>query len=101
MSKPSAILAMLMCTLNILAQTPNSDGVVKNNIVDENLSNKGYLTLGVRNTISMFNGGNIGYTGLGVGGHFRIPITPRINTEWYGDYISSDLGGLDIMLIII
>lgn len=53
-----------------------------------------YLSFGVRNTFSVFNGGNFDYVGMGVGGHFRIPIIDRINTEWYGDYINNNIGGM-------
>jgi hypothetical protein len=43
------------------------------------------FSLGVRSTYNTFShDGN----GLGVGGHFRIQLTDRINTEWFADYMS-------------
>ena len=43
-----------------------------------------YLTLGLRSTFSTFSDdGN----GIGSGGHIRIPITKKVNTEWFADYI--------------
>lgn len=54
----------------------------------------GFVTLGLRNTFSTFNGGSFDYNGMGIGGHFRLPITPRINTEWYADYITNNIGNL-------
>ncbi len=53
-----------------------------------------YFTLGLRNTISTFNDNSFEYNGMGIGGHFRIPIVERINTEWYADYITNNIGGL-------
>ena len=52
----------------------------------------GYFSLGVRNTFSAFShdGKEFGY---GAGGHFRIQIIDRVNTEWYGDVISTDIKG--------
>ncbi len=47
----------------------------------------GTLSLGTRNTVSMFNDDNA--IGKGVGGQFRIQLNNRINTEWYFDYITS------------
>lgn len=49
------------------------------------LPSKGMFSLGVRTTHNSFShDGN----GLGAGGHFRIQLTDRINTEWFADYIS-------------
>ncbi len=49
------------------------------------LPTKGMFSLGVRSTYNSFShDGN----GLGAGGHFRIQLTDRINTEWFADYIS-------------
>lgn len=53
-----------------------------------------YFTLGLRNTLSTFNGGSFDYNGMGIGGHFRVPIIERINTEWYADYITNNIGGI-------
>jgi len=63
-------------------------------MVDNPFTKSGYLGFGVRNTFSVFNGGNFDYVGMGIGGHFRIPITQRINTEWYADYISNNIGNM-------
>ncbi len=52
----------------------------------------GYFYLGVRNTISAFSDDNA--YGFGYGGQFRIRVTNRINTDWYADYITTDIGGL-------
>jgi hypothetical protein len=52
----------------------------------------GHFSLGVRNTVSMFS--DDGATGFGYGAQFRIRVLQRINTDWYGDYITTDIGGL-------
>lgn len=54
----------------------------------------GFLTLGVRSTISTFNDGSTDYAGYGVGGHFRLPFSTRINSEWYADFITNNIGNL-------
>lgn len=51
----------------------------------------GNFSLGLRNTLSAFNHGqnNVGY---GIGGHFRIQLADRVNTEWYADILPSTIG---------
>lgn len=50
------------------------------------------IELGIRNTYSLF--GNLGNVGTGFGGQFRIKPGERWNTEWYLDYIKTDIDGL-------
>lgn len=50
------------------------------------------LELGIRNTYSLF--GELGNVGTGLGGQFRIKPGERWNTEWYLDYIKTDIDGL-------
>lgn len=52
----------------------------------------GHFSLGVRNTVSAFS--DAGATGFGYGGQFRIRVLQRINTDWFADYITTDIGGL-------
>lgn len=49
----------------------------------------GWLSLGVRNTMSVF--GDEG-TGMGAGGQFRLRLTRAVNSDWYYDYISINIG---------
>jgi hypothetical protein len=58
----------------------------------ERAASSGEMSLGMRSTISLF--GNNGYTGIGAGGHWRLRLGDRLNTEWFGDYITTDIGGL-------
>ncbi|MCG9910544.1 MAG: hypothetical protein MH137_04505 [Flavobacteriales bacterium] len=51
----------------------------------------GNLSLGVRSTVSTFSHGKFDETGIGSGGHFRLQLTDRINTEWYFDYLHTDI----------
>ena len=48
-------------------------------------SNGGYVSVGGRSTLSAFDSDGLG---LGSGGHLRVQINNRVNTEWMFDYIS-------------
>lgn len=52
----------------------------------------GILSFGVRSTVSTFNGGEFGNTGFGYGGQFRLQFANNVNTDWYLDYITSNVG---------
>ncbi|HYG51512.1 MAG TPA: outer membrane beta-barrel protein [Flavobacteriales bacterium] len=49
----------------------------------------GSFELGMRNTVSLF--GNNNTAGFGTGGQFRIMLGKQLNTEWFADYIQTDL----------
>lgn len=49
----------------------------------------GYFQLGVRNTLSAFS--DDGAAGFGYGGQYRIRVSKRINTDWYADYITTNI----------
>lgn len=50
-----------------------------------NEDNAGWLSLGARSTISLFDHDG---TGIGTGGQFRIQLSNKVNTDWFADYIS-------------
>ena len=53
----------------------------------------GELEWGVRSTGSMFSGsGN--YFGIGAGFQIRYRVTDRLGSEWFADWITTDIGGL-------
>ena len=52
----------------------------------------GKLMLGMRSTISAFS--DAGYVGMGTGGQFRLRFGSRMNSDWFADYITTDIGGL-------
>ena len=52
----------------------------------------GIFSLGLRTTASAFNGGELSNLGTGVGGQFRLQVADRINTEWFLDYITGEVG---------
>ena len=60
----------------------------------DSLSKKesGKLMLGMRSTMSAFS--DDGANGMGVGGQFRIKFGSRLNSDWFLDYITTDIGGL-------
>jgi hypothetical protein len=49
----------------------------------------GNFELGMRQTLSLF--GNNNTFGYGTGGQFRLMMGKRLNTEWFADYIQTDL----------
>lgn len=55
-------------------------------------SESGYFSLGMRNTMSAFS--DDGAYGFGYGGQFRIRVLSRVNTDWYMDYITTDIAGV-------
>lgn len=59
-------------------------------------SNKeaGMFSLGLRNSVSLFNGGGTTGPGFGTGGQFRIRFGKQINTEWYADFFSTNIEDL-------
>lgn len=52
----------------------------------------GMFSLGMRTTVSTFNSHHDESTGLGVGGQFRLQFADRVNSDWFFDYIKSDVG---------
>lgn len=51
----------------------------------------GTLSLGGRTTVSLFNDHKNEMTGTGVGGQFRLRFSDAVNTDWFFDYITSDI----------
>lgn len=52
----------------------------------------GKLQLGMRSVLSAFSDNK--YTGMGLGGQFRLKLGNRLNTEWFADYITSNVEDL-------
>lgn len=52
----------------------------------------GIVGFGIRSTISTFNGGDFANNGYGIGGQYRIQIADRVNSEWFLDYLSANVG---------
>lgn len=52
----------------------------------------GMFSLGVRTTLSTFNGHHEESNGFGVGGQFRLQFADRVNSDWFFDYITSEVG---------
>ncbi|MES2836128.1 MAG: outer membrane beta-barrel protein [Bacteroidota bacterium] len=60
--------------------------------VSQSQNEAGQFSLGMRSTLSLF--GDHGKTGIGTGGQFRIRVHKNINTDWFTDYITTDIAGL-------
>ena len=52
----------------------------------------GLFSLGMRTTVSAFNGHDDESPGFGIGGQFRLQFADRVNSDWFFDYITSDIG---------
>jgi len=52
----------------------------------------GDFSIGIRNTISTFT--DAGSTGMGAGGQVRVRVSKHINTEWFADYIGTNIQNL-------
>lgn len=81
------ITIVLLPALQLWAQTK------RERILDKIFYEKqgGNFSLGMRNTISFFNDGDPKSIGTGVGGHFRLQLVDRVNTEWYADIFMSNI----------
>lgn len=47
----------------------------------------GMFSFGIRTTASTFNAHANERSALGIGGHYRIRVSNRVNTEWFADYL--------------
>ncbi len=52
----------------------------------------GTFALGIRTAFSAFS--DDGANGHGFGGQFRIRFDKRVNSDWFADYITTDIGGI-------
>jgi len=56
-------------------------------------SRSGELSLGLRNTVSMF-GSDKSQVGFGSGGQFRLRFGEHLNTEWFADMLKNSIGSI-------
>ncbi len=82
--KMKLTMAVLLLTpaLHLFAQEEES----------ETYQSPGMVSVGTRNTFSMFNDDNA--MGKGIGGQIRVQLGKRIGSEWFFDYITSKNGKL-------
>jgi hypothetical protein len=59
--------------------------------IDGKVTPAGMLSLGARSTLSLFNDEKNEMLGTGVGGQFRLRFSDAVNTDWFFDYITSDI----------
>ncbi len=55
-------------------------------------TNSGIFGLGARSTTSLFNDSQTNNFGTGVGGQFRLQVSDRVNTDWFADYLTGNIG---------
>jgi len=56
----------------------------------QDMPDKGNFSLGMRSTSSLFSSEDAKF-GSGAGGQFRIQFTNRINSDWFADYITTNI----------
>ncbi len=56
-------------------------------------THKGEFSWGIRSTGSMFSESD-NYFGIGAGFQVRYRVTDRLGSEWFADWITTDIGGL-------
>ncbi|MCF8256847.1 MAG: hypothetical protein K9J06_04810 [Flavobacteriales bacterium] len=84
MARTIAMITICLLPLGLLAQ---SELKVKKN-------HGGMFSMGMRTTVSTFNHGSWGELGTGVGGQFRLQFHEKVNTEWFADWMNTDLSGV-------
>ncbi len=63
--------------------------LVNDSLVAQNKNESGKFTLGLRSTSSLFT--DASSPGSGIGGMFRIRLGKLVNTEWFADYLTTNL----------
>lgn len=81
-------LVLLFIFISVVCVAQDKEKKEEKERADEN----GQFQFGMRSSMSLFD--HQSYPGLGFGGQFRIRLGKRLNTEWYADYIKTDIGGL-------
>jgi len=81
------LLLLLLLSLMSLSSSAQSELRIKK-------THAGLFSLGMRSTVSTFNHGSWGEVGTGVGGQFRLQFHEKVNTEWFADWMNTDLSGL-------
>lgn len=77
----------LLCTVSLCG--------IGQQAMAQNVPMKGLeFALGQRNSLNVF--GHNGVVGIGAGGHFKLSVSRRVNTEWFSDVIQSQ-GNDDII----
>lgn len=86
-----AVLAMLGC----ISYTANAGvSALRDSIQLINssyLKQGGNFSLGLRNTYSLFSEHTKSSYGAGIGGHFRVQLIDRVNTEWFADVLMTNI----------
>jgi hypothetical protein len=54
----------------------------------------GYLSMGARNSIGVFESNGRKFFGTGAGGQFALQIAPDFNSHWFADWIVSNIDNL-------
>lgn len=88
-------IAVLLFCIAAIWQVAAQDSLTKKvGYIKESLRYQGgNFSLGLRSTISSFSHGNPKGVGIGAGGHVRLQLIDRLNTEWFADVFTNDVRG--------
>lgn len=81
MNKSWLLIVLFLVSLDGFSQAESSN------------AKKGEFSLGLRSTGSFFSASGNNF-GLGTGGQFRYRLADKLNTEWFADWITTDINGL-------
>ncbi|MCW3126198.1 MAG: hypothetical protein JWO03_1856 [Bacteroidetes bacterium] len=82
---------LIACLLSSLHLSAGIERYVPLHIRDTAFNKQGgNFSLGVRNTINVFSDEPKAF-GMGMGASFRLQLLDRVNTEWFADYMTSNL----------
>lgn len=81
------LLAIFLPMIGIAQSAPS--GSDKENTEKKKDNESGKFQLGLRTVVSTFSDDE--YSGLGLGGQFRLKFGDRLNTEWFADYITTNV----------
>ncbi|GAB5418719.1 MAG: hypothetical protein Crog4KO_04760 [Crocinitomicaceae bacterium] len=82
---------LLLWSIPVYAQDTDFNVSAPNSLMVKN-NRGGIFSLGMRSTLSTFNGHHNESNGFGVGGQFRVQFADKVNSDWFFDYIQSDIG---------
>lgn len=60
----------------------------------ELVNSVGGLSMGTRNTFSLFSTESRTFVGMSVGGQLRLRIHKLVNSDWFGDYVTTNVDDL-------
>ena len=90
-NKFSSMISTSKITLIILVFTVIPSLLQAQTIKDSEIDNTGYLSMGARNSFGIFTTNGKYFVGTGAGGQFALQIAKNFNSQWFSDWIVSNI----------